>query len=137
MGGDPNQAARNVDRQDQLTEAVGTALNGQSEPVSADPPAEEDPPPPNEKPGPHAQGVAALLMAKEDEFKRTDLELQDREIAIDSAFDLAMSDAKTIYERAVKIADGAREKANAEIAAERLDLDRARDGIDAAMKALT
>lgn len=88
-------------------------------------------------PGPYSQGLAGMLMTKEEEFKRVSAELSEREAAAQATLDQAEEIAKAAYEQARTAALTNWQKAIDGIDAERSDLTRARDGIKAAIEALT
>jgi hypothetical protein len=134
-GGDPWAAARAVDEQELLT-TVGTALDGTSSPAPADPPAEEPPPAPNVLPGPMTSGLVGALMAKEEECKRLNAELEDRTGEAEDERRRGLAAAEAAYKTALDATEAAFLSTMGRINFEAVDLDRARAGIKAAIDAL-
>jgi hypothetical protein len=125
QGPDPLAAARNVDQAAKT--AVGEAIGQQDD-------RRNDPAPRFKN---HTQALIGTLMAEEEKFKRSDLDLQTREQEAERVRNDAGAAAHAAYTAAVKLIDAAYSETTFQIERERIDLDNAREGIRAIVGHLT
>lgn len=132
MGGDPNQAARNIDEQ-QLQAPQDEQFKAPFTPPPAPAPVLRNLP----KFDDYTQGLAGTLIAEKTKLDRVREDLTDQMLAAQRARDDELAAAKAAYDERVRAAGDAFTETNALLEAKANNAVQAQEGIKRALDALT
>jgi hypothetical protein len=132
MGGNPIEAARAVDAQDEATN-----LAGGSEPAPPPTPVPAAPLKNAVQFDDFTQSLAGTLKAEAEKLRRARADITDQMIEASTARDRRLDDAKAEYDRQVAAAGKDFDAINAALEAKANNAVKALDAIDAASRALT